>query len=81
MQKPYLCSVYDEEFIGDNATKEDLFRFWRAFNVLIHDRDQLESRGLLREDPEEIPQAIENWLWDDGNWAHRLDEILGEESE
>ena len=76
MQKPFLCNVTDEEVLGWNASRADLFRFWEAFEVLIGDRDRLEDLGLLRANPEKVPEAIENWLWDDGNWGHRLDEIL-----
>lgn len=77
MTKPPLCSVYDEEFIGENATREDLHRFWKAFNILINSHEMLEERNLLRPDnPEIVPTLVENWLWDDGNWGHRLEEIL-----
>lgn len=77
MQKPSLCSVRDESYLGCDATKEDLHIFWNAFDILLHNHEMLEDRGLLcPEDPEKVPELIENWLWNDG--MMRVNEIVGE---
>lgn len=77
MRRPSFCSVLDESYLGCDATKQDLHRFWEAFDILLHNRDMLEDRGLLcHEDPEKVPELIEEWLWNDGKI--RVEEIVGE---
>ncbi len=76
--KPSECNVTDVTYLGYDATRIDLHRWWSAFITIYHDRWLIEDLGIQIENFDSAGEAIDNWLWSNGEWSDRLDQILGE---
>ena len=76
--KPSDCNVTSVTYLGYDATENDLHRWWSAFITIYHDRWLIEDLGIKVENFDSAGEAIDHWLWSDGEWTDRLDQILGE---
>jgi len=69
---PEFCGVETVEYLGENASQEDLLRYWSAFETIISNRWLPEQIGVDLTQPE----CIDEWLWNNGSWGERVDFIL-----
>lgn len=76
---PPDCHVIDATYLGYDATETDLRRFWSAFETIYHARFLAEDLGITAEETESMAQAIDRWLWNDGSWSDRVDQVIGED--
>lgn len=79
--RPVDCSVIDESWLGENATRVDLLRFWTAFETISSNRWLMEDLRISPDHPEDWGHEIDAWLWNQGDYGSRLDQIIGEVSE
>lgn len=77
-ERPPECGVYDQEQLGDNATQLDLHRWWTAFDKIYHSRFMLEDMGINTDNPEEVGDYIDEWLYGDGDWDEQTSRIIGD---
>jgi len=75
--KPAECHVTSVTYLGYHATEADLHRWWSAFITIYHDKRLIEVLGINIENFRSPGEAIDYWLWSDGIWSDRLDQILG----
>lgn len=76
--KPADCNVTDVAYLGYDATRIDLYRWWSAFATIYHNRGLIEDLKIQADNFGSPGEAIDHWLWSNGEWSDRLDQILGE---
>jgi len=77
--KPIDCGVMDQTYLGPDATYVDLWRWYSTFSTIIHNQELIEDLGIPcgGDDPENIGQHIDDWIWNRGEYQDRFDQILG----
>ena len=78
---PPDCHVVDVTYLGYDATETDLKRFWSAFETIYYARFLGEDLRIFPSETDMWGQAIDRWLWNDGSWSDRVDQIIGEVAE
>jgi hypothetical protein len=72
------CGVLDQTYLGPDATYVDLWRWYSTFSTIIHNQELIEDLGIpCGDDPENIGQHIDDWIWNRGEYQDRFDQILG----
>ena len=75
-RKALASKIAEISDLGKDATQEDLNRYWDCFNTILMNDCLIEALGISL-DSDEKEQAIDAWIWNDGDWSAQMDLILG----